>query len=152
LWACVTHYGLILRAIGLEQGFHIGNGKDIRSDEWAVFIPLFQQVIRNNFERFISNGFYSAIDLRGFIGLPLYDWALFFKPYMWPFFIAQPARAFALYNGAMVSAFLAGYYFLLRGVLIPHYFSLMGATLLFFTYHNQAWMSGHNLAVLALTP
>lgn len=77
-----SSYGVALANFGLPDTTFLGRPKPIRSDEWSVWTPHLQMAVNNEFQRFYSMPEYN-IDLRGFNLLPLEDWMLPFKPFVW---------------------------------------------------------------------
>ncbi|MGR5058273.1 DUF7657 domain-containing protein [Vibrio rotiferianus] len=142
-----SSYGIVLELFGYKgEGLLWASPRMIRSDEWVVWTPYMQMAVLNGFERFNELSVYHQ-DLRGFNALPLWDWALVFKPLMWPFWIFEPARAFALHHGLIIVAFLLGWKRLAskcledfvddtkaRGI-----YSALFALTLFFTGFVQFW-------------
>ena len=75
-----SSYGALLDTLGASgEGLVVGEPREIRSDEWAVWTPYIQATVNNDFQRINETSIYRE-DLRNFNGLPLLDWALFFKP------------------------------------------------------------------------
>lgn len=148
LWT-PSSYGYILAGLGEPRvGPTLGKPRPIRSDEWAVWTPFIQIAVLNGFERFNALSPYGE-DLRNFNGLPLWDWALPFKPQFWAFFVLGPARAFAIHHVMIVVAFLIGYRNLLRRFGFGAGFAAVGSLLMLFTSYAQMWWTttGHLLAV-----
>ncbi len=145
-----SHYGVILKDhFGLDYKPLVGQAQPIRGDEYSVVTPYFQIAVNNNFQRFNQTSPYGE-DLRNFVGLPLQDWALVFKPYMWGFWVMDAARAFSLYHYFMIAAFLIGFTLFLNRLKLPLLYSVLIAGILFFSHHNQVWWSS-NAPVLGLT-
>ena len=89
-----SSYGKALETMGIpNDGLFFGTPQAVRSDEWVVWTPYLQALVNNNFHRFNAYSIYHE-DFRNFNALPIYDWALIFKPQFWSFLIAEPARAF----------------------------------------------------------
>jgi len=84
------------------------------------------------------------------INVPLKDWALAFKPYMWGFFTLGDARGFSFYHFFMIASFILGYTVFLMQLRLPLLYSLIIALTLFFSHHHQVWWS-NNAAVFSLT-
>ncbi|MDK9778388.1 MULTISPECIES: hypothetical protein [unclassified Vibrio] len=153
-----SSYGIALNLFGYNgEGLLWGTPRPIRSDEWSVWTPYLQMSILNNFGRFNELSTYHQ-DLRGFNALPLQDWALIFKPFMWPFWLLSPARAFALHHGLIIMTFLIGWKNLTliiikdlskseKNKILSSAFSL----LLFFTGFVQFWWTTLG-PILALSP
>ncbi len=154
-----SSYGIVLDMFGYHgEGLLWGTPRPIRSDEWSVWTPYMQMAVLNDFTRFNELSTYHQ-DLRGFNALPLWDWALVFKPFMWPFWIFEPARAFALHHGLIIVAFLIGWKQLTikclqdllpttkQKIIVASLFS----TLLFFTGFVQFWWTTLG-PVLAASP
>jgi hypothetical protein len=144
-----SHYAAALQMVGVDVQPLIGQAKSVRSDELGVLTPLFQQAVLNNFQRYSEVGV-TREDLRGFWGLPLKDWAIFFKPYLWGFFFLPPANAFSLYYLTLTMAFLGGMGIFLHFIGLPTISAFLVSLILFFSHHNQAWW-GSNAACLSLT-
>ncbi len=137
-----SSYGYALRALGAqEDGVILGEPRGIRSDEWSAGVPLFQIAVLNNFNRFNSVSIYGE-DLRTYIGLPLKDWALIFKPYFWPFFFLEPARALSFYHGFWILFFISGYFLLLRHLGFEPVAGIAGALLIYYSGFSQTWWTG----------
>lgn len=153
---CLTpsSYGLVLNIFGMNgEGLFWGQPRAIRSDEWAVWTPYFQAVVNNDFSRFNQLSLYHE-DFRGFSALPIYDWALFFKPLLWPFLVLSDAYAFSAHHALIMLAFIIGWKQLIDRLMpeteqyfISSFFSL----LLFFSGFVQGWWTTLG-PVLALTP
>lgn len=104
-----SSYGLVLSALGMDgEGLYLGKPQAIRSDEWAVWTPYLQALVTNNFERINQFSIYHE-DFRNFNALPIYDWALIFKPQFWSFLFMEPARAFSFHHGFVIATFLIGW-------------------------------------------
>jgi len=127
----------------------MGQAYGIRSDEWGMVTSYFQIASNNDYERFNQNSPYKE-DLRFYFGLPLKDWALAFKPYMWGFFALGDARGFSFYHFFMIASFIVGYTIFLRQLRLPLLYSVIIALTLFFSHHHQVWWS-NNAAVFGLT-
>lgn len=102
-----SSYGVALDLFGVENP-GLFKERPIRSDEWAVWTPYTQMAVYNHFERFYDMSAYQ-IDLRNFNQLPLWDWALPFKPLTWGYFFLPPAYAFSLFYASMTVLFLIGW-------------------------------------------
>ena len=126
-----------------------GEAQGIRSDEWGVVTPYFQIAANNDYQRINQDSPYKE-DLRFYYGLPLKDWALVFKPYMWGFFILGDARGFSFFHFFMIASFIMGYTIFLMQLRLPLLYSVIIALTLFFSHHNQVWWST-NAPVFALT-
>ncbi|EEY46439.1 hypothetical protein VMA_000235 [Vibrio mimicus VM223] len=142
-----SSYGAVLSLFGFDgEGLIWGKPRMIRSDEWAVWTPYIQMAVLNGFERFNDFSTYHH-DLRGFNAVPLADWGLFFKPFMWPFWILEPARAFALHHGLIIITFLIGWKRLLVCCLTDidisikqrNLYAIFFSVLIFFTGFVQFW-------------
>lgn len=153
---CLTpsSYGLVLNMFGLNnEGLLWGNPRAIRSDEWAVWTPYFQSLVNNDFSRFNMLSMYSE-DFRGFSALPIHDWALVFKPLLWPFLVFSDAYAFSIHHALIMLAFIIGWKQLVDR-LIPetqqYFISGFFSLLLFFSGFVQVWWTTLG-PILALTP
>jgi len=145
-----SHYAAVLQdVLGMDYQPLAGKANLIRGDEYSVVTPYFQIAVNNDFERFNKFSPYNE-DLRHFYGLPLADWALGFKPYMWGFWILDAARAFSLYHYLMIVAFITGHALFLSRLGLPFLYGLIIGGILFFSHHNQVWWSS-NAPVLSLT-
>jgi hypothetical protein len=109
-----SSYAIALQMIGVnDAGPLFGFAQPERSDEWALWTPFVQIAVNNGFARIEHISPYQA-DLRNFNALPLWDWALVFKPQMWAFFVAPPAAAFSLMFAILLAACWIGWYLLAR--------------------------------------
>lgn len=137
-----SSYGIVLSQIGApEDGPILGEPRVIRADEWAMTTPFFQAAVANGFQRVNRSSFYQE-DLRGQsipIGLPLKDWALFFKPQLWPFFFASPAIAYSFFWALMLCASLAGYQLLARHLGLHPLFAAAVSVMIVFSAFVQFW-------------
>ncbi|WP_436317891.1 DUF7657 domain-containing protein [Vibrio rotiferianus] len=154
-----SSYGIVLSMFGHGgEGLLWGSPRPIRSDEWSVWTPYMQMAVLNDFGRFNELSTYHQ-DLRGFNALPLWDWALVFKPLMWPFWLLEPARAFALHHGLIIVSFLIGwkklFLFSFESAQQPKskslFLAILASLLLFFTGFVQYWWTTLG-PILALTP
>lgn len=134
-----SSYGALLDTLGASgEGLVVGEPREIRSDEWAVWTPYIQATVNNDFQRINETSIYRE-DLRNFNGLPLLDWALFFKPYFWPFFIVDAAHAFSFYHVSFIALFLIGYQRLLVSLELQRSEAIFGCLTLFFCAFVQTW-------------
>lgn len=134
-----SSYGAALEALlAVDDGVIYGESRHIRSDEWSTNLALLQMSVLNDYRRFNGISIYGE-DLRTFIGLPLRDWAIIFKPYFWPFFFMEPAYALSFYHGFIILAFLSGYVLLFRRLGFGVYFSAAGSLLLYYSAYVQTW-------------
>ncbi len=134
-----SSYGVVLRQVGAEgAGLVWGTPQEVRSDEWAVWTPLVQATVNNDFQRHNTTSPYGE-DLRNFNGLPLRDAALVFKPQFWAFFVLDPARAFAWAWALPLVAFLLGWERLLHRLGVPAAAAVAGSGLLWTTGYVQTW-------------
>jgi hypothetical protein len=108
-----SSYALALRLLGEDASPAFGTPRPIRTDEWSVMTPLFQAAVNNDFHETNSTSFYGET-FRSFIGLPLLNWGLVFKPLVWPFFLVSPALAYSFYWAANAALMLVGWSVLLR--------------------------------------
>ncbi|MBZ5606185.1 MAG: hypothetical protein LAO79_28165 [Acidobacteriia bacterium] len=116
----------------------MGVARRICTDEWCLMTPLFQAAVRNKFERINRTSFYNE-DLRNFYALPLRDWGLIFRPQLWLFFIASPARAYSFYFAFLFSTFLIGYGLFFRELGISPAVSAAAALAIYFCGYSQFW-------------
>ena len=146
-----SHYSFFLKTHMGQQDYEpiMGQAYGIRSDEWGMVTSYFQIAANNDYQRFNQDSPYKE-DLRFYFGLPLKDWALAFKPYMWGFFTLGDARGFSFYHFFMIASFIIGYTVFLIQLRLPVLYAAIIAVTLFFSHHNQVWWS-NNAAVLALT-
>lgn len=134
-----SSYGVLLRQIGQPgAGLVFGEPRPIRSDEWAVVTPLTQATVRNGFERINKTSLYRE-DLRINYGLPIFDWGLAFKPTLWPFLWADPARAFSFHWYATLALFLAGHALLFARLGLKPPLAVLLSVGLYFTPFTQFW-------------
>jgi len=117
---------------------YLFKAKPIRSDEWAVWTPYLQATANNDFERFNETSIYKE-DLRNFNSLPLFDWALIFKPQYWLFVVADPAYAFSFYHSFIYVAFILGYYLLFIAFGFKKSWSIGASIILLFSSCGVTW-------------
>jgi hypothetical protein len=108
-----SSYALALDQLGEDTSPIVGTPRSIRTDEWAVMTPLFEAAVANNFQEINQTSFYDE-SLRNFIGLPLLNWGIVFKPLVWGFLILPPALAYSIYWAANAALMLVGWSLLLR--------------------------------------
>ena len=145
-----SHYGVVLdEFLGLDYQPLVGEARAIREDEYGVTTPYFQIAVNNDFQRFNQTSPYGE-DLRHFLGLPLQDWALVFKPYMWGFWILGAARALSFYHYFMIASFLIGFTLFLNRLKLPLSYAAIITAILFFSHLYQVFWS-NNAPLLALT-
>ncbi|MEE9338682.1 MAG: hypothetical protein V3U87_11435 [Methylococcaceae bacterium] len=139
-----SSYGHVLSLLGMdEEGLYFGYPKRVRSDEWAVWTPYMQGLVANDFERFNKHSIYHE-DFRNFNALPIYDWALIFKPQLWSFLVLEPARAFSFHHGFIITAFLTGWKRFVGQLMGKHLYAsqscfVLFSFLLFFSSFVQMW-------------
>ena len=134
-----SSYGVVLRMFqSPNAGLVLGQPRVIRADEYWVWTPSIQASVRNSFQRLNETSVYRE-DLRNFNALPLWDWALPFKPQFWLFFLAPPSYAFSYSHAIFFVLFLIGYDLLFRELGFSRRWSVASALLLFFTSHTQLW-------------
>jgi len=156
LYLTPSSYGLALNLFGMPgEGLLWGKPRGIRSDEWTVWTPYMQSLVNNGFGRFNELSMYRE-DFRGFNALPIHDWALFFKPQMWPFLVFEPARAFSLHHGIIIVAFLIGWKQLFQYLLADKPYAsnlafVLFSLMLFFSSFSQVWWTTLG-PLLAATP
>ncbi|MEQ1637407.1 MAG: hypothetical protein ABL903_12000 [Methylococcales bacterium] len=126
-----SSYAEALKLLGIpNEGLIFSTSKPIRSDEWSVWTPYLQALVNNHFQRFNAYSIYHE-DFRNFNALPIYDWALFFKPQFWSFLIAEPARAFSFHHGFLIAAFIVGWKLLIQKILAPYQYASPGIAVSF---------------------
>jgi hypothetical protein len=93
-----SSYSLILKEnFKIEDsGLLWGTPRNIRSDEWSHSTPWTQAVVNNRFQRYNSYSPYHE-DFRTVFPMPIWDWALVFKPYFLTYFLGPPDVAFSFY-------------------------------------------------------
>jgi hypothetical protein len=135
-----SSYGIVLSQLGAaESGLIWGEPQAIRSDEYAVWTPLIQASVHNDFRRHNDTSPYNE-DLRNFNALPLWDWALPLKPSMWGFFTPMgPARAFAWSWALPLVAFLLGWERLFRRLGAGPIVAMAASGTLWTTGYVQTW-------------
>jgi hypothetical protein len=111
--------------------------------------PLFEASVNNDFHEINETSFYHET-LRGFIGLPLLNWGLVFKPLVWPFFVVSPALAYSFFWAACAALMLIGWSVLLRELGFGRTVAGFTSTILYFSPFVQAWSGPSPL--LALFP
>lgn len=149
-----SSYGLALNMFGIEHNHLFGKARPIRSDEWAVWTPYTQMAVNNHFERFFIFPEYQ-IDLRNFNQLPLWDWALPFKPLTWGYFVFAPATGFSIFYAGMTLLFITGWKLLTEKLLgnIEHasLLAILFSLLMYFTGSTQYWWTTVG-PILAFSP
>jgi hypothetical protein len=142
-----SSYAVLFDILGVERaGLIAGEPRPIRADEWGRWTP-FMQIARNNgFARINETSIYRE-DLRNVEGLPLRDWGLAFKPYFWPFFLVDPARAFSFYHAFWIVACLIGYERLFRVLGLTSLQAALASLTLFFTSFFQTWWTTYGPVV-----
>lgn len=146
-----SSYGVLLRQIGQpDEGLVFGQPRAVRSDEWAVVTPLTQATVHNGFERINKTSLYQE-DLRINYGLPIFDWGLVFKPTMWPYLWAHPARAFSFHWYVTLVLFIAGHALLFARLGLSRPAALLLSVGLYFTPFTQFWWNEKG-PVMALFP
>jgi hypothetical protein len=134
-----SSYERVFQRIGVPgTGLVLGEAREIRSDEWALWTPYIQAAVNTGFSRFNTTSLYRE-DFRNFNGLPLADWAILFKPYFWPFFVLDPGHAFSFYHAFFIASFLLGYQRLLRAIFPSEGQAVFGSLVLFFSSFVQTW-------------
>ena len=133
-----SSYALALDQLGEEHSPLLGSPRALRTDEWAVTTPLFQAAERNGFHEINHTSFYGET-LRSFIGLPLLNWGLPFKPLVMPFFVVSPEIAYSFFWAASAALFLVGWSLLLRELGFSRLVAALGTLLLYFTPFVQVW-------------
>jgi hypothetical protein len=142
-----SSYALAIEQLGGPAEPTLGSPRLIRSDEWAVVTPLFEAAVNNDFRETNNTSFYGET-LHSFIGLPLLNWGLVFKPLMWPFFLVSPQLAYSSYWAALSVLMLVGWSTLLRAFGFSQLVASFVSAILFFSPFVQAWSGpGHLLAV-----
>ncbi len=145
-----SSYGFVRERMGfVETGTIVGKARSIRSDEYGLWTPMVQILVRNGFERINTSSPYKE-DLRNFYALPLWDWGLVFKPQFWPFFFAPPEYAYAFYHAAHIVLFLIGWHLFLLALGFPRGWSIpLSVTLLFSGFVQYWWVNlGLHFAIL----
>lgn len=133
-----SSYSLALEQLGEHETPLLGTARGIRTDEWSVMTPLFEVAVNNDFSETNATSFYGET-LRSFIGLPLLNWGLPFKPLVWPFFVLPPALAYSLYWAANAALMLIGWSLLLRRLGFSRLVAGFASAILYFSPFVQAW-------------
>ena len=111
--------------------------------------PLFQAAVNNDFREVNETSFYSET-LRSFIGLPVLNWGLFFKPLVWPFFVVPPAFAYSFFWAGAAALMLVGWSVMLRVFGFGRAVAAFASAIVYFSPFVQAWSGPSPL--LALFP
>ncbi len=136
-----SSYGVFLNQIGAKsEGLFYGKPREIRSDEWAVYTPLLQATVNNNFARYNQTSPYHE-DLRPSFSLPLKDWSIPFKPALLGFHFLPPAYAFSLYYFIVMALFLSGFFMMFRAMQMDEVYALIFTALVYFSGFVQNWWS-----------
>ena len=133
-----SSYALALGLLGEHETPLVGHPRLIRTDEWSVATPLFQAAVNNHFHETNDTSFYHET-LRSFIGLPLLNWGLVFKPLVWPFFLVPPALAYSFLWAASAALMLIGWSLLLRTLGFSRTVAALTSAILYFSPFVQAW-------------
>ncbi len=142
-----SSYALSLQQLGADETPLLGTARGIRSDEWAVMTPLFQVAVNNDFQETNASSFYGET-LRSFVGLPLENWGLIFKPLVWPFFAVSPDLAYSFFWGANAALMLIGWSLLSRTLGLSRTAAAFCSLILYFSPFVQAWSgAGPQLAL-----
>ncbi len=144
-----SSYALALGQLGENETPLLGSPRGIRTDEWSVMTPLFEAAVNNDFHEVNATSFYGE-NLRSFIGLPLLNWGLAFKPLVWPFFVVPPALAYSFFWAATAALMLIGWSLLLREFGFSRAVAGFTSAILYFSPFVQAWSGPSPL--LALFP
>ncbi len=137
-----SSYAIVLRALGAtDTGLVAGLARVERGDEFAWQTPLLQMTLRSGFRRFDKTPPYFE-DLRTLYAMPIVDWALFFKPQFWMFFVASPAVAYSFYHFLLIAMFIVGFTILFVRLGSREVDSLLMALVLFFSSYVQYWWNG----------
>ena len=133
-----SSYAISLQQLGAVETPLLGEPRGIRSDEWAVVTPLFQVAVNNDFQVTNATSFYGET-LHTFIGLPLLNWGLLFKPLVWPFFAVSPDFAYSFFCAANIVLMLVGWSLLLRVLGFSRTAAALCSLILYFSPIVQAW-------------
>jgi len=133
-----SSYAISLQQLGAAETPLLGEPRGIRSDEWAVVTPLFQVAVNNDFQVTNATSFYGET-LHTFIGLPLLNWGLLFKPLVWPFFAVSPDFAYSFFWAASIALMLVGWSLLLRVLGFSRTAAALCSLILYFSPIVQAW-------------
>jgi hypothetical protein len=144
-----SSYALALGQLGEPEAPLLGTPRGIRTDEWSVMTPLFEASVNNDFREINETSFYRET-LRSFIGLPLLNWGLVFKPLVWPFFVVPPALAYSFFWATCAALMLIGWSVLLRELGFGRTVAGFTSAILYFSPFVQAWSGPSPL--LALFP
>lgn len=133
-----SSYALALGQLGEHETPLLGTPRAIRTDEWSVMTPLFESAANNDFHEVNETSFYGET-LRNFIGLPLLNWGIVFKPLVWPFFAVSPALAYSFFWAATAALMLIGWSLLLRAFGFSRTVAAFTSMILYFSPFVQAW-------------
>ena len=133
-----SSYALALDQLGEQETPLLGIPRAIRTDEWSVMTPLFEASVNNDFREINETSFYGET-LRSFIGLPVWNWGLIFKPLVWPFFAVSPALAYSFFWAASAALMLIGWSLLLRELGFSRIVAGFTSAILYFSPFVQAW-------------
>ncbi|MCZ6691269.1 MAG: hypothetical protein O7H41_16910 [Planctomycetota bacterium] len=121
-----------------HDGLVLGPARPVRSDEWAVWTPLTQATVNNDFRRYNETSLYRE-DLRMVYAMPIFDWGMLFKPTMWLYPLVNAAYAFSFFHFAYMALFLFGYALLLQRLGVRKGASFLFSLILLFTGNVQYW-------------
>ncbi len=119
----------------------LGNPRPIRSDEWRVQTPWTIAEAQIHFDQ--NNTLYAAGQNLTTMNVPVANWVMAFKPWLWPFFVLPLENAFAL-SWWLRSAILliVTYMVLLRLTKQDVFVSALGALTFLYSPYFQWWYGG----------
>lgn len=137
-----SSYGLALGFFGVQDTHTwLGTPKLERWDEWAIQTPLVQAIVHAGHGSVNTTSYYEE-SFRNLVALPLYDWALVFRPFQWAYLVLPPAWGFSFYWAASFGLTIVGWTLLLRRLGVRYWLAVAASLAIFFAPFTQAWWSG----------
>lgn len=138
--------------IGLDnKGLVLGRPQVDRSDEWAVFTPMFisQQSNKYNAISQIWRGLPTNMEL--IYGQPSWGIGSFFRPFFWGALLLGTERGLAFFwSSRLVILFLSSFEFMRLLTKDDRRYSIMGALLISFSPVIQWWFSINSLVEMII--
>lgn len=102
----------IMLGNGFEESALIGSARAIRSDEFAVNLPLLLSQWKNGFPYFNDALRGTATDMYMVYGQPVWDIAVLFRPFHWGYLILGAERGLSFFwYGRLIALFMVSFEF-----------------------------------------
>ena len=142
-----SHYLTGLRLLGDHETQNlIGQPKDGRGDEWAVYIPTLKQSYLEGFPAQSKLPPYHE-SFKLFMGIPVKDWSIPFRPSTWAYMALPGSVAMSLQGLFYNVLLLLSIVWLLRNLQVKMRVAVPAAVMLQFSMFYQVWWTS-NFAVL----